>query len=526
MISSLREGASSDDNSEVSFRAPRRGVASIFVDPEAMKDRVRQNLCKEHHDVTDYYKPEGIWRDIATSSTFGNITLLVISLNAIWIGIDTDYNKADILLEAEVPFQLAEHSFCFFFGLEWFARFMSFKFKINGLRDGWFVFDSILVFMMVLETWILTLVMLVTGSGSTGGLGNASILRMARLARLSRMARMARLLRVMPELMILIKGIATATRSVFFTLCLLCLLLYIFAIAFTQLTADTEVGDAYFSTVLSAMYSLLVCGTLMDNVGMLLQLLGDTSLTLGALFLLFVLLGTVTVMNMLIGVLCEVVSTVASVERETLAVTFVRGRMLQVFEALDNDGSQTISRDEFAKLLETKSAVEALYEVGVDVEGLVDFADFIFADEEDASKDKELTLAALMQVVMQFRGSNIATVKDIMELHKLIKQRIQETVDDMVELKNLIKSMSWLEGHGGVAAAAAAATSAAGRRKSLRAVGIDKCAKVREMGKGGVGAQALTWTQDGNATPRGEGGAGTKVNVSSCKSPVSVGNQN
>merc|ERR1719362_1677996 len=103
-----------------------------------------------------------------------------------------------------------------------------------------------------------------SGSASGGGLGNASILRIARLLRLTRMARMARLLRAMPELLILIKGMAAAMRSVFFTLALLVLILYVFGIAFTQLCADTECSDM-FNGVFTSMHFLLVNGALMDS---------------------------------------------------------------------------------------------------------------------------------------------------------------------------------------------------------------------------------------------------------------------
>eukprot|EP00419_Tripos_fusus_P050768 CAMPEP_0172840548 /NCGR_PEP_ID=MMETSP1075-20121228/29406_1 /TAXON_ID=2916 /ORGANISM="Ceratium fusus, Strain PA161109" /LENGTH=63 /DNA_ID=CAMNT_0013684405 /DNA_START=154 /DNA_END=342 /DNA_ORIENTATION=+ len=63
----------------------------------------------------------------------------------------------------------------------------------------------------------MTTVMLVMGGDGAVGLGNASILRMARLLRLTRLFRMARLLRAMPELLILVKGMAAAMRSVVFT---------------------------------------------------------------------------------------------------------------------------------------------------------------------------------------------------------------------------------------------------------------------------------------------------------------------
>merc|ERR1719414_1305886 len=112
--------------------------------------------------------------------------------------------------------------------------------------------------MMVLETWVMTTIMLFSGNSDSGNLGNASILRMARLMRLSRMARMARLFRAMPEILILVKGMVSATRSVFFTLCLLAILLYVFAIAFVQVLRGTPAGDKYFRKVGVAMHTLLL----------------------------------------------------------------------------------------------------------------------------------------------------------------------------------------------------------------------------------------------------------------------------
>eukprot|EP00971_Amphidinium_carterae_P155775 3088848-Amphidinium_carterae.1 len=55
----------------------------------------------------------------------------IIALNAIWIAVDTDYNQAEILLEAHPVFQIAEHFFCAFFVFEWLARFMSFRYKAH-----------------------------------------------------------------------------------------------------------------------------------------------------------------------------------------------------------------------------------------------------------------------------------------------------------------------------------------------------------------------------------------------------------
>merc|ERR1719499_2105203 len=98
------------------------------------------------------------------------------------------------------------------------------------------------------------LMILLGGGGGASAMGNASILRIFRLLRLSRMARM---LRSMPELMILIKGMVAASRSVFFTMCLLVLVLYIFAIIMRQLSDGTKAGYFYYNSILGSMYSLL-----------------------------------------------------------------------------------------------------------------------------------------------------------------------------------------------------------------------------------------------------------------------------
>ena len=63
-----------------------------------------------------------------------------------------------------------------------------------------FLFDLLLVALMIFETWAMAIVYAVTGGGSSIANG-ASVLRVARIMRVLRTARMARLVRLMPELM-------------------------------------------------------------------------------------------------------------------------------------------------------------------------------------------------------------------------------------------------------------------------------------------------------------------------------------
>eukprot|EP00927_Polykrikos_kofoidii_P040958 TRINITY_DN3490_c0_g1_i2.p1 TRINITY_DN3490_c0_g1~~TRINITY_DN3490_c0_g1_i2.p1 ORF type:complete len:741 (-),score=132.20 TRINITY_DN3490_c0_g1_i2:27-2249(-) len=402
------------------------GHKSTFVDAAAMKEKVRQNLTKPQHVVSDYYKATGLCQEIARSPLFDKMTLTVIALNALWIAFDTDNNKSALLLEAHPVFIIVENLFCAFFTFEWFSRYMAFRRKRDGLKDMWFVFDSFMITMMVLETWFFTIMTLLF-LGDGGSAGNTGFLKVARLLRLSRMARMARLLRAMPELMILIKGMLAATRSVFFTLCLLFIIMYIFAIAFTQLSEGTDVGTKYFLDVPKSMKTLLLYGVLIDNIGGLAKDLSTAPFFLSIMFFIFVLIGSLTIMNMLVGVLCEVVSAVAATEQEEMLVTYVNDKLSKVMALLDTDGGGTISKTEFCEILENVDAVRCLNDVGVDVFGLVDLADYIFEEESGLGcEEVELDFSKFMDVVLQLRGTNQATVKDIVDLRKFIRLSMAE----------------------------------------------------------------------------------------------------
>eukprot|EP00927_Polykrikos_kofoidii_P085539 TRINITY_DN9335_c0_g1_i2.p1 TRINITY_DN9335_c0_g1~~TRINITY_DN9335_c0_g1_i2.p1 ORF type:complete len:739 (+),score=99.42 TRINITY_DN9335_c0_g1_i2:81-2219(+) len=420
---------------------PRAGA--VFADAAIMKEKVRMAIGRPEYNVCNFYHDVGFWQAVARSRLFENTTLAVISFNAIWIAVDTDHNEADLLINAHPVFQAAENFFCLYFFVEWLSRFMAFRYKRDGFRDYWFIFDTVLMVVMVMETWFFTFLFFAVGNASGGGaLGNAGVLKLFRLVRLSRMARMAR---AMPELMIMIKGMFVAMRSVFFTLCLLLCIVYVFAIAFVQLMgprgALQPLSDKWilcnkgklmpgqatctsFPTVLSAMNSLLIGGTLADQET-LIEGVGVEHPLMRILIMIYILLAGLTVMNMLVGVLCEVVSVVSAVEKEALLVGFVKDQLQQMLisTGIDADNNDNITKLEFDQLMEKPEAARALQEVGVDVVGLVELTDFIFQD------GRALTFCDFMDIILQLRGSNTATVKDIVDLRKLVLQEFSKLSD-------------------------------------------------------------------------------------------------
>ncbi|CAE8713155.1 unnamed protein product [Polarella glacialis] len=407
-----------------------------------MKERIRANALAPKYEVSMYYHSTGCAQWLATNPRLESITLFVIGVNAIYMAIDSDENGAPTLLEAALVFQVFENFFCLYFSFEWLVRFLAFKRKLNGFKDPWFVFDSFLVGMMVAETWIMTAVLLLSGSG--GSLGNTGVLRLARLLRLSRMARMARLLRAMPELLILVKGMTAAMRSVFLTLTLLAIFNYVFAIMFKQITAETEVGEEFFPTVGYAMQTLLLHGTLLDDLRSITDALIAESIPMALLFYFFVLVAALTVLNILIGVLCEVVSVVSATEKETIAVAFVSYTLQELIRNndFDQNGDNLISREEFERLLEMPEATKALGGCGVDVIGLIDNLDFIFqADADDAdAPEKQLTFAEFMALILDLWGSNIAKVKDIIDLRKYLKMSADSVKEAIITFKRSLQA--------------------------------------------------------------------------------------
>ena len=112
----------------------------------------------------------------------------------------------------------------------------------------------------------LVILFLSSGGGVENVFGDAAILRIFRLMRLTRLLRMARLIRMVPELLIMVKAVASAARSVGFTLILLGICLYVYAIVFRLLLEGQASGTDYFENVLVSMHSLFMHGTLLDSV--------------------------------------------------------------------------------------------------------------------------------------------------------------------------------------------------------------------------------------------------------------------
>lgn len=332
-----------------------------------------------HAEDGESFVPPGhndtVFARIQANIIFQNTTLFVIVVNALWICIDVQWNHSrladdDGRLPLVPASTVVEFAFCTYFTVELLIRFLAFRRKRCCFRDYWFVFDGFLVALMVMETWVLPLVDLASGSSDSGG-GTMSTFSSFRLLRLLRLTRMARIMRFFPALMVLIQGMFRATKAVFWILLFLVLMMYLFAIVFTVQLSDPDSEEPegaalLFGSLGSSMMTLFTQGVLGDNLAAILQEILTESVLLMLLFGMFVVISSLTLLNMLIGVLCDVVQCTAEEEENNFREAEVRRLFEKAFRSIDSDGNSQITRREWDIIKDSDCIGECLDLLGVD----------------------------------------------------------------------------------------------------------------------------------------------------------------
>jgi len=381
-----------------------------------------ETLTFETYDVAIYYRKTGLAQLIASSEIFANITLAIIAINAVYIGVDADHNNESSLYSSDIVFIVCENLFCLFFSFELIVRFGAFERKRNCIKDFWFKFDSSLVSLMVLETWVLPVFL----SGQSAGAGPGTGL--VKLLRLLRIFRMARLMRAFPELVAMVKGVQQASRAVGCALMLLIMLVYVFGILmYTLLKDTTDVNIRYrFKRLGTTMWTLLVDGSFMDGIGWVSRALLDAGkYTEATIFMLFVLGSALTVMNMLIGVLCEVVSAVAVAEKEDSAIKLVKDKLMKLLKDLDEDSSGYLSKEEMGVVLDNQQALQVLESLQVGTDFLIEQLDMLYED-----RGCDLTIQEIMELILTLRGDRSPLMADILHAQHFNRWKLEKAMGE------------------------------------------------------------------------------------------------
>lgn len=204
--------------------------------------------------------------------------------------------------------------------------------------------------------------------GGVQSLSTARILRVLRITRVIRVLRIAKLVLFMRSLRILLHSIINTLKEVFWTLLLISLIVYIFAIVLTQAAFQhlQEVGDdarlrVQWGTLTNSSLTLFYSITGGLDWGHAFDTLNEISTGYALIFFVYVAFMLFAVLNAITGAFCQAAmeSQVHDRELQTFDLLNMKRDQLnsmaamftKMFQTIDADGSGEITIEEFQKAL-------------------------------------------------------------------------------------------------------------------------------------------------------------------------------
>lgn len=243
-----------------------------------------------------------------------------------------------------------------------------------------------------------------------GGLG------VLRLLRLLRITRMAKLMRAIPEIMLIVKGLASATRAVAMTGILMALITYIFAIILTGAYHQGRIEDGdepdnamvNFGSMGKSVFSLIIMGAIFDDLTYCTDSIRESGNTVMlVVFILYMLFAGFTVLNMLIGILAEVVQATGDGEEKKAELDLLTESLGSIITKLDVNCDKKISKKEFQQMSKHPDLQDSLKGLNISSEEFDKFGDIVFSLEEDSSAkdavEQSISYQELAHIVYKLR---------------------------------------------------------------------------------------------------------------------------
>ena len=214
------------------------------------------------------------------SKIFQTIVATVIITSSIIVGVGT--------YELDSAFKqfilIADYAITIFFVIEILIRFFGEEKKLNFFKDGWNIFDSIIVISSLIPT----------GAGTS-----VVVLRLLRLMRL------LRIISFIPEMRFVIEALILSLRKSIYVLILIFILLYIYAVAGVILFEQIE--NSRFSHIGEALLTLIQIMTLSSWETVMIPII-QVYPSSWLFFISFVVLSSIIVLNLFVAILVDVVS--------------------------------------------------------------------------------------------------------------------------------------------------------------------------------------------------------------------------
>lgn len=393
------DSQASPSSSQVKMKQVVSAVARRGAAPQKQKSKLRNS-----REVQDFYMQQRIREmkktrrhpngpaetfrdrvaDAITNPIFEMSMMALCLLSAVVVGIEVNWFAQNITATSPpLALTIINHVVSVIFTLELSMKIYVLQLRFFKVDISWHILDVVVVSTGLVELVIdLVNLMNTCENCSESGL-DLGILRALRIARAVRLARLARLVQYIRELRRLIISVLATLKSVFWTIVLLALIIYTFAVIFQQAVNDYEQSvlrsnatpssetEKFFPGLLRTAMTLLQTATGGLSWIEVESALSNISTLLVVTFLLYFSFIYFAVLNVVTGVFCSTAIENASQDAEAQIDEHVRkskdysDRLVKVFEKMDTDNTGTISILEFEEMWEDPALQALLSTLGI-----------------------------------------------------------------------------------------------------------------------------------------------------------------
>lgn len=394
----------------------------------------------------------GCFASFVQSVYFSLLSLTVILLNTIYITIWADYELSTPGTEVH-PDQAVEWAFSAFYCLELAAKLSVHRFYFFLNEDwSWNTFDLILVLLVLVEN----LVSAVSATDPTGAV-NIMFIRVLRLFKLARVFRIMRTFRFFTELRLMTECVVGSLMNAIWCIALLFIVKYIFALLIAQALVGhwfeeggTDSAGAaqimrFYPSVGGIMVTLLQSTTGGVDWRDAFDALAPTGVVLQAVFIIFILVFTVSIWNIVTSVFVEKALKLAEPDLDAIVVEQLSkekvmfNSLVDFFfgprEEQDVDELGEITPEVFRNKVDDPKFRCYLSAHGIDIKNVKTF--FTMMSTNDSEEPQGVDIKRLAHACVRMKG--FATSLDLQSLGYETKLMHQKQMQVLKRMKEQLK---------------------------------------------------------------------------------------
>lgn len=351
-------------------------------------------------------------RTVVTHMGFEFFFACVIVANAIAIGVEVqDAALSSGENQDRTSFKIVSYLFIVLFILEVLAKILALG--RSWAFYGWNWFDLVVVVSSLWEV-VADIAQAAGGSSLMGG-SSVRVIRIVQIARLARVTRIVAILKWVKGLRVLVQSIMATLKKVGWAMVLLFVIIYVFAIVFTQATADFLNGSdldhlsdddiyilkKYWGNLWLSMYTLYM--TMTDGIhwDKVVHPLGEMSALWAVLFVAFIAWQIFAVLNVITAVFCESAMQAAQRDHDMLMHSIVTNqskhssKLRKLFSSIDVEQTGVITFEQLEEHIKDEKVQAFFHSLELDIWDAWSFFKLLDADGRHEIEIEEFLLGCL-----------------------------------------------------------------------------------------------------------------------------------